>query len=445
VKRVLETGRSIGLANHTVLIARDGTERIITDSGAPISTASGKIIGAVLVFRDVTLPIKIEREMRRAQRLESVGVLAGGIAHDFNNLLTVITANVSFAVRKIDRSEPEVAAILEDVLGACERAVSLTKQLLTFAKGGAPVRKPTSLGELVRTTVDFALHGSKSSAVYDVPPELEPVDVDPGQISQMITNLVINADEAMPAGGVIEVRCRNRRVEKGDLQGCAPGEYVELAIADHGVGVAPEVAARLFEPYFSTKQRGSGLGLATAYSIAKRHEGALSVDSRPGEGATFRVLLPAAQALPEAAPAAASAEQRRPEAVKGRVLVMDDESAVRAVEAVILTDLGYDVEAAADGARAIRAFVRAQQKGQPFDVVLLDLTVPAGMGGLETLQNLRQIDAELCAIATSGYAPDPVLADPRRYGFVASLPKPFRKDDLGTIVQRVLRQRSRQL
>jgi CheY-like chemotaxis protein len=358
----------------------------------------------------------------------------------------VITANVSFAARKIDRGEPEVAASLEEVVGACERAVSLTKQLLTFAGGGAPVRKPTSLGELVRATVDLALHGSKSSAVYDIPPELEPVDVDPGQIGQVITNLVTNADEAMPSGGAVEVRCRNRRVEAGDLSSCAPGKYVELAIADHGVGVAPEVAARLFEPYFSTKQRGSGLGLATAYSIAKRHAGALSVDSRPGEGATFRVLLPAALTLPEAEPAApASADQRRADTVKARVLVMDDESAVRAVEAVILTDLGYDVEATADGAQAIRAFVQAQQAGQPFDVVLLDLTVRAGMGGLETLQNLRQIDAELCAIATSGYAPDPVLAEPHRYGFVASLPKPFRKDDLGAIVQRVLWQRSRQL
>ncbi|HVZ35129.1 MAG TPA: ATP-binding protein, partial [Polyangiaceae bacterium] len=381
-----------------------------------------------------------------AQRLESVGVLAGGIAHDFNNLLTVITANVSFALRKIDGSEPQLAVILEDVLGACERAVSLTKQLLTFAGGGAPVRKPTSLGELVRASVDFALHGSKSSAVYDIPAELEPVDVDPGQISQVITNLVINADEAMPAGGVIEVRCRNRHLGEGELHGCAPGEYVELAITDHGVGVAPEVAARLFEPYFSTKQRGSGLGLATAYSIAKRHEGALSVDSRPGAGATFRVLLPVAAGLPESEPAASALpDRRRRSTVKGRVLVMDDESAVRAVEAVILTDLGYEVETTADGAQAIHAFVVARQKEQPFDVVLLDLTVRAGMGGLETLQHLRQIDAGLCAIATSGYAPDPVLATPQRYGFVASLPKPFRKHELGAIVQRVLRQRSRQL
>jgi PAS domain S-box-containing protein len=438
IERVFKTGRIIGLANHTALISREGIERSISDSGAPILDAASDILGAVLVFRDITSQLKIEQEMQKAQRLESVGVLAGGIAHDFNNLITVIAASISFAIRKLDPADSELASTLNDVLRACDQAARLTRQLLTFASGGAPVRKPTPLRELVQTTADFALRGSKSRCVYEMPDDLWPADIDEGQISQVITNLVMNADEAMPGGGVIEMRCANRTVTEDEDIACSPGRYVEIAITDHGVGMAPEIVDRIFEPYFSTKQRGSGLGLATAYSILKKHDGLLNVESQIGEGSTFRMLVPVAEALvadTEATSQTESIEARG----GGRVLVMDDESALRAAMTAILRDLGYEVQDAADGAQTVQRFLQAKNEGRPFDLVLVDLTVRAGMGGLETVQQLLAIDPAVRAIAVSGYAPDPVLATPRKYGFVASLPKPYRREDLALLVQRVLR------
>ena len=434
VERVLQADRALTLASHTALIARDGTERVISDSGAPILNAAGKITGAVLVFRDVTQQLKLEREIQKAQRLESVGVLAGGVAHDFNNLLTVISANVSFALRKLESDQMEIVPFLDDVLQASAQAASLTRQLLTFARGGPPVRKPTSLGELVRVTTDFALRGGKSRGTYAIADDLSPVNIDAGQISQVLTNLIINADEATPGGGVIEVRCINRTLTADDSLACAPGQYVEISVTDHGVGIAPEVVGRLFEPYFSTKQRGSGLGLATAYSIVKSHDGALLVHSRVGEGATFRLLLPVA--APQERPAAVTSERELPAPGKPRVLVMDDDAALRASTSLILTHLGHEVEAAADGAQAVAAFARAKQLGKPFDVVLLALDVRTGIDALETLTRLRAIDPSVRAIATSGQTPDPVLAAPQTYGFAAALPKPYGGADLSLLVQR---------
>ena len=438
VARVLETGRSIGHAQQTALIARNGSERAIADSAAPISSAGGQPLGAVLVFRDVTLQLKIEQEIQRTQRLESVGVLAGGIAHDFNNLLTVISANVSFAAGKVAAGDTEMRAILDDVLAACDRAAQLTQQLLTFAGGGAPVRRPTMIAELVRSTVDFALRGSESHAVYDIQTDLWLARIDAGQMSQVITNLIVNADESMKGGGVIEVLCANRRVTDAEGLSCAAGDYVEVTVTDHGSGIAPEIKNRIFEPYFSTKHRGSGLGLASAYSIVRKHDGVLAVESGIGQGATFRLLLPAAAGP---GPAGDAPSSRAPHGVQhqGRVLVMDDESSLRTAMSLILTDLGYEVASAADGIQAIECFARAAQIGKPFDVVLLDLTVRAGMGGLEALVGLRQIDADVRAIATSGYAPDPVLAAPEKFGFVSSLPKPYRREQLGLLVQRARR------
>ena len=438
VARVLKTGTVIALANHTALIARDGTERSIADSGSPILDARKRIVGAVLVFRDITEQRRSELEMQRAQRLDAVGVLAGGLAHDFNNLLAVVTASVSFATRKLPPQERSVLGLLERALSACDRATSLTKQLLTFASGGAPVRRATALGDLVRSTVEFVLHGSSCRAVFDIASDLKIVDVDEGQIGQVLTNLVMNAVEAMPRGGIVRVAAANRSLEEGNPFMCAAGSYVEVAVADHGVGIAPEILERIFEPYFSTKQRGSGLGLATAYSIARRHGGALAVDSKPDTGSTFRLFVPAA------APGVSLPEVRRAEPVEPapsglRVLVMDDEDALRASLTSVLTELGYDVEGAPDGAEAVRLFVRAREAGKPFDGVLLDLTVRGGMGGLETVKQLLEIDPKTRAIATSGYAPDPILGYPERYGFVASLPKPFRLEELMTIMRRTTR------
>jgi signal transduction histidine kinase/ActR/RegA family two-component response regulator len=440
---VLKTGRIIGLANHTALISRTGVERSISDSGAPILDSANHIVGAVLVFRDVTLQLRIEQEMQKTQRLESVGVLAGGIAHDFNNLLTVIAANVSFAVRKLNPAEVDVGEILNTVLAACDRAAQLTQQLLTFASGGAPVRRPTSLADLVESTAIFTLRGSKSHCVYELPADLWAADIDAGQISQVITNLIINADEAMPGGGVIEVGASNRVLTADDNLPCPPGRYVEITVTDHGVGIASEVVDRIFEPYFSTKQRGSGLGLATAYSILKKHDGLLRVESSTGDGSTFRVLMPATdEPARDGIEGALDADEIAARG-RGRVLVMDDESALRAAMAAILKDIGYDAQVAADGKETLERFAQAKSQGRPFDIVLVDLTVRSGMAGLETAQRLAAIDPSVPIIATSGYAPDPVLADPRKYGFVASLPKPYRHEDLALLMHRVQRRKTR--
>jgi signal transduction histidine kinase/ActR/RegA family two-component response regulator len=437
VKRVIDSGAVITLDKDTGLIARDGTVRAIADSGAPILGASNRVLGAVLVFRDITLQLKVERDMQRSQRLDSVGVLAGGIAHDFNNLITVIAANVSMATRKLVTADPDLETTLNDVLVACDRAARLTKQLLTFSSGGAPVRKRTALADLIKTTVDFSLRGTRARYVLQIAPELWDADVDGTQISQVITNLLINADEAMPGGGTIEVRCRNHVVAEGDEVACAPGRYVEIAVVDEGSGIAPEILDRIFEPYFSTKQRGSGLGLAAAYSIAKKHDGVLAVDSQPGQGATFVVLLPAAAA--ESAPAPGGADTApAPDVGSGlRVLVMDDELALRRAVSAILAVEGYDVQTAADGAAAVQRYVEARDQGRPFDIVILDLTVRSGMGGVETVPHLLAIDPTARVIATSGYAADPVLSDPAKYGFVASLPKPFRGADVTLLIERV--------
>jgi CheY-like chemotaxis protein len=315
----------------------------------------------------------------------------------------------------------------------------LTKQLLTFANGGAPVRRAAAVGELVRSTVEFALHGSRCRAVFDIAADLMVAEVDEGQIGQVITNLAINAIEATLHGGELQITCANCELGEANPFVCAPGPYVEISIRDHGVGIAPEILPRIFEPYFSTKQQKSGLGLATAYSIAKRHGGALVAESKLGDGATFRMLLPAA---PDAVIVERAPEPKtvRPGQRGVRVLVMDDEEALLTALVSMLSDLGFEPEGASDGAQAVRLFQQARELGRPFEVSILDLTVPGGMGGLETLKQLLAIDPRTRAIATSGYAPDPILAQPSRYGFVDSLPKPYRLDELTTAVRRASQQ-----
>lgn len=290
VEKVLETGGIVGLANHTALIARDGTERMLADSGAPIRDKEGKIIGVVLVFRDITEQKKMEEELLKASKLDSVGLLAGGIAHDFNNILTAILGNISLA--KMDKNLDEIFERITQAEKACLRVRDLTQQLLTFSKGGAPVKRVASIAELIRDSAIFALRGSNVRCDFSMPADLWPVEVDEGQISQVINNLVINAQQAMPAGGGIQVRCENIRVERGLALPLEKGEYVKISIEDHGVGIPKEYLQKIFDPYFTTKQKGSGLGLTTSYSIIKNHDGIITVESEVGVGTTFGVYLP---------------------------------------------------------------------------------------------------------------------------------------------------------
>ena len=425
VTKVLRTGRVVGLANHTALLARDGTERLIADSGAPIRDPQSQVIGVVLVFRDVTEQYRVEEELQRIDKLDSVGVLAGGIAHDFNNLLASILGNVGLA-RMYLEPHTRSQGLLEQAERATLRAKDLTQQLLTFARGGAPLRQATSIRGIVRESASFALSGSNVLCEYDIPLDIDPADVDPGQISQVVHNLVLNAVQAMSDGGRVQIGCRNHRVREDDGLPVAPGSYLRLSIVDDGPGIPPETVSRIFDPYFTTKDQGSGLGLAVAHSIVAKHDGHIRLESRVGHGTTVEIFLPAASE-------AADVEEGvmgPPAGGTGRVLVMDDESAVLDVAGQMLRHLGYEVEVVSDGAAALAAFAAARRADRPFDVAFLDLTVPGGMGGAETVRKLLQEDPTVRAIASSGYSSDPIMANYRAFGFRGALPKPYSLVDL---------------
>ncbi|HVU25035.1 MAG TPA: ATP-binding protein [Opitutus sp.] len=363
---------------------------------------------------------RLEAEIARASKLDSLGVLAGGIAHDFNNLLTVILGNLSLVLGDRDLSA-ENDEFLRQGERAAYRARDLTQQLLTFAKGGEPVRGTHTLPEIVREATGFALHGSPIRAEFDVAPDAWPVHADRGQISQVIHNIVLNARHAMTAGGRIHLMLRNDDVTPDAGLPLKPGRYLLLEIRDEGTGISSEHLPRIFDPYFTTKRQGSGLGLATAYSVIKRHAGHVAVESRLGEGTTFRIWIPAASAEASAAP-------RRSDALphlRGRALIMDDEVDVRKMAGAMLKRLGLEVTATADGTELVAAYRTALGDAQPFSIVIADLTVPGAMGGREAVAALRQLDPGVRAVASSGYSNDPVMANFRDYGFVARIPKPY--------------------
>ncbi len=390
------------------------------------------------IIRDLSDRKRIEEERLRASKLEYVGVLAGGIAHDFNNLLTAITGNVSLS-RAMVEPESEIHEQLEEAEKACVRARDLTHQLLTFSRGGAPVKKAASIGDLVRESVSFALSGSGTRADFEIPPDLWPADVDEGQMSRVIQNLVLNAEQAMSQGGTVRVRCENVRLdgeERGPAVVLPPGKYVRISIQDHGVGIAPADLDRIFEPYFTTKRKGTGLGLAATYSIIRNHGGQIAVASALGRGTTFRVYLPASEGI---APPPKEAGGRRPApAGSGRILVVDDEDLVRNMAVRILEHAGYAVSSAPEGAGAVELYRSARASGRPFDLVITDLTIPGGMGGREAARRLLEIDPDARIIVSSGYSEDAAMADFKAHGFRGVVAKPYKMDDLLAAVEEAL-------
>ncbi len=433
VSQVLATGALVEGAAHTLLCARDGGEVLIADRGAPIRDHESRIIGVVLVFRDVTQEEHREAELRKAQKLESLGILAGGIAHDFNNLLTGILGNLSLSLLETgahDKRRP----FLTEAEQAALRAKGLTQQLLTFARGGAPVTRLVHLEEVVRTTTVFSCRGSAVACHFTFGPGLWPAQVDEEQIGQVIQNLVINATQAMPNGGTLTVRAENRTLEAPNAWRLAAGPYVQITFRDQGIGMPADLLEKIFDPYYSTKQHGSGLGLAVCYAIVTKHAGHISVASTPGAGSTFTLYLPAvAQTVPP---------QEVPPLVPtpggGRILVLDDEEMIRRLMTKMLGALGYQAVAVADGGDALKRYQAAQDTGQPFDAVIMDLTIPGGLGGRETLPRLQALDPGVRAIVSSGYATDPILAHYRDYGFVAMLPKPYRLAEVSAVLAGVL-------
>ncbi len=400
---------------------------------SPLRDPSGKIIAGLEVVRDITERKKMEEELFNAQKLESVGILAGGIAHDFNNLLTAILGNISLA-RKYTNPQDKMYGRLAEAEKASLRARELTRQLLTFSRGGAPVKKTASIGELVKESAYFALRGSNVKCEFFITAGLLAVAVDEGQLSQVINNLIINADQAMPEGGTITVRCENVTLGDHDVLPLKAGTYVKISIQDQGIGIPKEHLLKIFEPYFTTKQKGTGLGLASSYSIIKKHDGHITVESGPGAGTAFFIYLPASkeQGLPK------KAEKDAPLAGKGKILIMDDEEAVRQVAGAMLRDLGYEITVAGDGAQAVELYKEAGESGKPFAAVIMDLTVAGGMGGKDAVKKLLQIDRSAKVIVSSGYSDDPVLAEYKNYGFSGIVVKPYNIKELGKAVYQVL-------
>ncbi|MGD0282221.1 MAG: ATP-binding protein [Dissulfurispiraceae bacterium] len=432
VDKVLQTGMIVELANHTLLISRDGTERVIADSGAPIRDSESKIIGVVLVFRDTTEKENMRKEVLKIQKLESLGILAGGIAHDFNNLLTGVLGNISLA-KMLAQPGDKIFERLTGAEKASARAKDLTQQLLTFSRGGAPVKKLTSIADLIKDCAGFVLSGSNVKCKFDIADDLWPAEVDEGQISQVINNLVLNAEQSMPEGGIIDVSCNNVVLGDNDAVQLQKGKYIKIAIKDFGTGIKKEYLQKIFDPFFTTKQSGRGLGLATVYSIINNHNGHITVESEQGIGTVFTFYLPASE--PQII---LQSGGNRPAPGKGSILVMDDEELVRDVAGQILETLGYEVQLAANGAEAIELFKKARESANPFDVVLMDLTIPGGMGGREAVRELLKIDPGVKAIVSSGYSNDPIMADFKRYGFRGVITKPYKVQELSDTVHGVI-------
>jgi PAS domain S-box-containing protein len=433
VAKVLRHGGIILLANHTALIRRDGKEILISDSGAPIRDRESKIIGVVLVFRDVTDQEKAEKAMQNAQKLESIGTLAGGIAHDFNNLLGGIFGHIEMAKLQLSNGRHnDSVRQLDAALSVFERAKALTQQLLTFSKGGAPIIRTQSIQQIVEKSISFALSGSNISPAFTISDKISLCDFDENQMAQVFDNIAINACQAMPLGGKLEVRVSPVAADATPV--LLPSKaYLCISIRDYGIGILPNHLPYIFDPFFSTKQQGSGLGLSSAYSIVKRHGGLIDVESEAGKGTTFHIYLPASS---EAA-ASREIDQPRVHCGQGSILVMDDEEFILEVTSLMLKEAGYEVVTVRDGNEAIATARCAAASGRPFTAAILDLTIPGGRGGKETVGELLEVGIGIKVIASSGYSNDPVIASPADFGFSGSLIKPYRRIDLIKALQSI--------
>ena len=391
-------------------------------------------IRAIVVnTRDITERKRIEESLEKTAQLESLSILCGGIAHDFNNILTAVLTNISMA-QMYGELEEDIEKMLADAEKASLRGKGLTQQLLTFAKGGEPIKRAVSIAALLKETIDFSLSGSNVRCEHDLPEDLWPVDADEGQIGQVIQNVILNADQAMPGGGVIQVRAENVKIAEQDPLPLEAGHHVKVSIVDQGIGIPEEHLQKVFNPFFTTKQKGSGLGLSTSFSIVRRHKGALQVESRLGGGTKIHVYLPALPEIREKRGAKKDASYRGDE----RVLLIDDDETLRRSIGKALDRLGYHVEHACEGVEGIAVYQKAHTSGRPVDVVVMDLTIPGGMGGKEAAQELLRIDPDAKLIVSSGYSTDPVMSDFRAHGFRAVISKPYRVEDLGETLRSVL-------
>lgn len=437
VHQVLANGRPLHPIPHYMIRLATHQQRPVVFSASPIRGQGGRILGVVLILRDMTERLKLDQELLKASKLESLSLLAGGIAHDFNNLLTAILGNLSIS-RNWAHSRETLDEFLAEAEQASLRAKSLTQQLLTFAKGGSPLKKPLDIRRLVMETATFALRGSSTQCEFDVPEHVWAVQADEGQISQVIHNLALNAHQAMPEGGTVTIRCENTELSVERITALAlstPGAYLKIQFIDQGSGIPQAALPKIFDPYFSTKPQGTGLGLSTAYSVIKNHHGTIVVSSNTGEGTTFTLYLPAEAA--DTTPLDRSTSIIKGE---GKILVMDDEPSIRSLVHQMLGFLGYEVHCVADGQEAIQQYEEALNSSKPFSAVILDLTVPGRMGGKETLSRLKQLDPGVRAIVASGYSNEMSLSQYSTYGFLGAVSKPFHFSDLSQLLSQITKE-----
>jgi two-component system cell cycle sensor histidine kinase/response regulator CckA len=391
--------------------------------------------GVSVFFRDIGERKRTESERLTTSKLESLGTLAGGIAHDLNNILTVISGNIGLAQIEAP-ADSGILGFLSKAGQAAQHAAHLSSQLLTFSKGGSPLKKVVSIGELLEHSAEFSLYGSNLRADFDIAVDLWKAEVDASQIEQVVNALMLNAREAMPHGGTVRVRARNVALEDKAGSILGSGHYIKIAITDRGPGIPDEVRGKIFDPYFTTKAAGTGLGLSISYSIVKKHGGLLNLEGSSPEGTTFAFYLPASEGK--------TSTPESPVAERGfrfnhqRVLVMDDEAAIRELTSQLLGSLGYEVTAVGDGMEAVRLYERALRRGEQYQAVILDATIRGGMGGLATIERLRSMDPKVNAIICSGYSDEAALAEFLQYGFRGALPKPFTRSELADAVQRAL-------
>jgi len=410
-----------------------GNGSVIEGSVTPIGGPRERPLGSALVFRDVTDKRRVDENLEKTSRMEAIGMLAGGIAHDFNNKLTVNLGQISIAKAMV-KEDKELNGHLLAAENAALEAKELTNQLLVFSRGGAPVKRLVDLGSIIEETTRTVLSGSNCGFSLEIDEEVWPLRADDGQLAQVFTNLLLNAKEATPEGGGIMVRVRNSFVGTTEGMEVPPGKYVRIEVIDHGCGIAPSEIPKIFDPYYTTKENKAGLGLAISHSILRKHEGTIDVDSVLGRGTSLRIFLPVDRLSDEG-----PVELRRSSmSGNGKVLVMDDEEAVRDVAGDMLRKLGYEVGTVKNGDEALDVYISAMEEGDPFDAVIMDLTIRGGMGGQETISELLKVDPGAKVIVSSGYSDKAIMGNYGEHGFSDVMPKPYDLKELGNKLSRLI-------
>lgn len=426
LEKVIKNGMTVNLTDKAVLVSIDGTRCVVETVISPIRN-NDETAGAVIVFRDMTERNRISEKLRNTEKLESLGIMAGGIAHDFNNLLSGIYGNIELAMVK--NNSPEVRTHLQSAINVFARTKELTRQLITFSKGGSPDLKADDIRPVVKDSALFAMSGSNSKCEVDMPRDLWNARFDRNQVGDVIHNLVLNAVQSMPLGGTVRITGQNTMAEKYPSLKLNPGRYVKISVSDTGTGISKEDMGRIFDPFFTTKKGGSGLGLPTCFSVIKRHDGAIDIESEIGNGSTFSIFIPAAREKEGAAKEKAG-NHPFTTGTGRKMLVMDDEHFVRDILGTILEESGFDVEKVKDGTEAVQMIRKVKDKNSRFFACFLDLTVPGGMGGVEAAEIIKDYDPDILLFAISGYSEDEVMTDPLKFGFSGSIRKPFKIAEL---------------